>query len=83
MIQGFHSWVHIQKKNKNMTLKRYVHPNVHSSIIYNSQDMEASQMPINRSMDKDVRYIHTYIHTHTRTHIYTWILSSHKKNEIF
>ena len=38
MIQQFHSW----KENKNINLKKYVHPNVHSSIIYNSQDMEAT-----------------------------------------
>ena len=30
------------KKTKSTTLKRYIHPNVHSSIIYNSQDMEAA-----------------------------------------
>ena len=30
------------KKNKSTHLKRYMHPNVHSSIIYNCQDMEAT-----------------------------------------
>ena len=30
-----------------------MHPNVHSSIIYNRQDMEAPKMPINRRMDKE------------------------------
>ena len=29
-------------KNKNTNLKRYMHPNVHSCITYNSQDMEAT-----------------------------------------
>ena len=29
-----------------------MHPNVHSSIIYNSQHMEATQMSINRWTDK-------------------------------
>ena len=28
------------EKHKNTNLKKYMHPNVHSSIIYNSQDME-------------------------------------------
>ena len=28
------------KKNKNTNLKRYMHPNAHSSITYNCQDME-------------------------------------------
>ena len=31
-----------QKNNKNTNSKRYMHPNVHSSIIYNSQDIEAT-----------------------------------------
>ena len=30
------------KKPKNTNLKRYMQPNVHRSIIYNSQDMEAT-----------------------------------------
>ena len=48
------------KENKNTNLKRYMHSYVYCSIIYNSQDMEATQVPINRGMDKeDVMYIHT------------------------
>ena len=30
------------KKTKTLNLKRYMHPNVHTSIIYNCQDMEAT-----------------------------------------
>ena len=30
-----------------------MHPNIYSSIIFNSQDMETTQMPINRGMDKE------------------------------
>ena len=30
-----------------------MHPNVHSTIIYNSQDMEATLVYINRWMDKE------------------------------
>ena len=33
--------------------------NIHSSTIYNSQDMEETQEPINRQMNKDF-YIHKY-----------------------
>ena len=33
-----------------------MHPNVHSNIIYNSQDMEVTQMSLNRWMDKDNKY---------------------------
>ena len=48
-----------------------MHPNVHCSIICNSQDMEATKMSINRGMNKE-----------DVVHIYNGILFSHKKNEI-
>ena len=32
---------------------RYMHSNVHSSTIYNSQDIEVTQMSIKRGMDKE------------------------------
>ena len=62
------------KKTKNTDLKNYVHPNIHSSIIYNSQDMEATWVSINRWMDEE-----DVIHTHTHTHTHAGILLSHKK----
>ena len=37
-----------------------MHPGVHSSTVYNWQDIEATEVSINRGMDKDVVYI--YIH---------------------
>ena len=33
---------YLSEENENTNLKRYMHPNIHSSIIYNSQDMEAT-----------------------------------------
>ena len=42
MIQQSHSWVYVQKYPKTTNLKRYIHPNVHNSIIYSCQDMEAT-----------------------------------------
>ena len=36
------------KKNKKSNSKRYMHPSDHSRTVYNSQDMEAIQMPINK-----------------------------------
>ena len=33
---------HISKENENANSKRYMHPNVYNSIIYSSQDIEAS-----------------------------------------
>ena len=32
---------YMSEENQNTNLKRYMHPNVHSSIIYKSQDVEA------------------------------------------
>ena len=48
-----------------------MHLYVHCSVIYNSQAMEAAQVPINRCMDKKVVVL-----------IYNGILLGHKKNEI-
>ena len=36
-----------------------MHPNVHCSTINNNQDREATQMSINRGMDKKMWYIYT------------------------
>ena len=33
---------YLTKENNNMNSKRYMHPNIHSSINYNSQDIEAT-----------------------------------------
>ena len=57
--------LHILRQNNNS--KRYKHLYVHSSTIYNRQDMETTAMFTNRWMDKeDVEY--THMHTHTHTH---------------
>ena len=49
---------------------------------YGCQDMEATQLYINRSMSKEDGMC-VYTHTHTHTHIYIYIdngiLLSHKK----
>ena len=42
---------HISREDSNS--KGYVHPSVHSSSTYNSQDMEVIQVPINRQIDKE------------------------------
>ena len=39
--------------SKTLNLKRYMHPYVHNSTMYNSQDMETTCMPIDRWMDKE------------------------------
>ena len=40
------------EENENIDLKRYMHLSVHSSIIYNSQDVKVTWVPINRHMEK-------------------------------
>ena len=58
MIQQCHFWVLYPKnKNKNPISKRYMHPTIHYSIIYNSQDAERNQMPIN-GWKKKMRFIY-------------------------
>ena len=40
-----------------------MHPSVHCSTIYNSQDMEATHMSINRGLDKEgVVHIYNYVY---------------------
>ena len=52
-----------RKGEEKTNLKWYIHSSVYSSILYNSQDMEATQVSINRWMDKgDVVYIYTHIY---------------------
>ena len=48
-----------------------MHPYVHCRIIYNHQDMEAAQVPIDRQVDKNVV-----------VHLHNGILFNCKKNEI-
>ena len=40
-----------------------MHPTVYNDIIYNCQDMEETEMLINRWMNKD--YVHTHPHLNT------------------
>ena len=53
---------------QNHNLKRYMHPSVHCCTIYNSQDMEATQISIDRGMDRE-----------DAVHLYNGILFNHKK----
>ena len=41
-----------------------MHPYVHCGIIYSSQDMEATEVPIDRWMGKENMYTHTHTHSH-------------------
>ena len=42
----------ISKETQNTDSKEYMNPYVHCSVIYNSQDLEAAQVPISRWVDK-------------------------------
>ena len=58
------------EKNENTNSERHMDPNVHSSTIYNSQDMEATQVSVNRHI--------TYIY-----YIHNRVLVSHKRRMKF
>ena len=63
---------------QNSSSKRYMHSSVHSSIICNSQDIEATWVSINRWMDKEnVVYVFLCAYTYTVEYY-----SAMKKNEI-
>ena len=49
------------EKMKTLILDDTCIPNVHSSTIYNSQDIEATQVPINRGWLKTLWYTYIYI----------------------
>ena len=56
MIQQSHCWAYTLRKPEGKETRV---PNVHRSTVYNSQDMEATQMSISRRMDKKaVVHIH-------------------------
>ena len=69
------AYVYLSKENKDT---RYVHPHVHCSIIYNSQDMEATQVFKNGWMGKE-NVIHVRTHTRAHAHTHTGILLCHRK----
>ena len=48
----------ISEEKQKSNLEIYTHPNVHSRVIYNCQDWEATHMSISRWMDKDI-CVHT------------------------
>ena len=56
------------KNLKILIQKIYMHLNIYDSIIYNSQDINITQVPINRQMDKKVV-----------VYIYIGIFLTHKK----
>ena len=58
------------KRKKHEFKKKTLHPSVHSSTVYNNQNIEATEVSINRWMDKE-----------DMVYVYSEIVLSHK-NEI-
>ena len=56
---------YLSKENEDTNLKRFMHPYVNSIIIYNSQDVETTSVPINRWMAKENACVYIYSHIHT------------------
>ena len=50
--------------------KIYMHPNVHCSTIFNSEDMEATLMSIDGWLDKDLVYINNEVLVIKKNEIY-------------
>ena len=68
MMQQFSS--RYLSKGKEIISKRYPHPHVHCSIIYNSQDTETTEVSIKGWMDEEnVVYIHDVIFSHKKGEI--------------
>ena len=67
--------------------KRYINPNVHSSIIYKAKTWEQPKCPSTNEWIKKIVYIcicihkHTHTHTHKHTHKMKYYLAM-KKNKI-
>ena len=57
---------YISKENKITASKRYMTHKAHCSLIYNSQDMEITEMCINRWMDKQMIITHTELFSHKK-----------------
>ena len=69
MAQQSHDWAYNLRKS---LFKKTLVPQFHCNTIYNSQDVEATQVSISRWMDKE------YV-----VHICNRILLSHKKEQIW
>ena len=60
---------HLSKETQNTNLKEYMHPCVHCSIIYNSQDLEAAQV--------------VWVDKRAVGHLHNGIMLHHKKKEVY
>ena len=70
MTQQLHYWV-FTPRYRCSEKKGHMNPNVHSSLVHNSQTVEGAEMPFNRCMDKEDMF-----------HVYNGILLSHRKERL-
>ena len=84
MIHQFHACVCNQRKQK-QSLKRYMHSNIHSSIIYIAISYYLQQPRYGgNSVHQQMNGLRRCgIHTLTYIHTYNEILLSHKNGEVF
>ena len=59
MTQQFHYWEYIYEETRNLNLKEYMHTYIHWSVIYHSQDLGTTQVPISRRVDKKLWSVYT------------------------
>ena len=52
MLQLFYFWIYTPVRIESKVLKRYLYTHIHSSIIHNSQMVEATKLFTERSMDE-------------------------------
>ena len=64
-------WIYLFKEHNYTNWKRYTRPHFHCSIIYNSEDMEATWYPLVEEWIKKMWHI-----------CINWILFSHKKGNL-
>ena len=76
MLQQFHSRMYIPEEDVNSNSESYMHPNVHSSISYNSQYVNVTYVFISRLMDKEDM---VYIYNVTLLSRKMWVLSKIRK----
>ena len=74
MTQQFHFLAYIWN-NWSQDLEEKSAFHIHCSIIHSSQDMEVTEVSINRCMDKDVIYLclYIYIYIYIYIHIYAFL----------
>ena len=73
---------YLPKENKNNNMKRYSHPYVNCSIIYNSQDIEVTRISTDGWMDKE-DMVHTQTHTHTHREGYYTAIKEMRSSHVW